>query len=74
MITDDVFRKYGFMQFANGSWVLVELINDETAFVVTATRILEQKNMMPLKGWLITSQNFSEYIITEEQLRDLILQ
>lgn len=74
MITDDVFRKYGFMQLANGSWVLVELIDDETAFVVTATRILEQKNMMPLKGWLITSQNYSEYIITEEQLRDLILQ
>lgn len=74
MITDEIFKKYGFIQLADGSWVLVELIDDDSAFIVTATRIQEQRGMMPLKGWKLTSQNYSEYVISEEQMRDLILQ
>ena len=74
MITPETLKKYGFLPLADGSFVLCELINEDTAFIVVASRIQEHRDMMPLKGWKLTSENFSEYCISEQQIKDLISQ
>ena len=72
MITGDTLKKYGFLPLADGSFVMCEIIDDDSAFIVVASRIQEQKSMMPLKGWKLTSENFSEYVISEQQIKDLL--
>lgn len=72
LITEKTFKDIGFLPLPDGSWVYIEVMSDEEAYVVVASRLIENRNMKPLLGWKITSFNFSEYIEDEEDLKDLM--
>jgi hypothetical protein len=72
LITEKTFKDIGFLPLPDGSWIYIEVMSDEDAYVVIASRLIENRNMKPLRGWKITGFTFSEYIEDDEDLKDLM--
>lgn len=45
LITEKTFKDIGFLPLPDGSWIYIEVVSEEDAYVVIASRLIENRNM-----------------------------